>query len=122
MRSAVDDTIRFVTSHTAARTTTEKANSDTRVTVDEEVSNSDDIQGSEENRIHKQSNQQQQQQQTTLFSNIKCDKPFWIWNIEEHKVADIIIFLRVSLCRIEDSFHLDGLILMCANWTRKPGN
>jgi hypothetical protein len=50
MRSAVDDTIRFVTSHTAARTTTEKANSDTRVTVDEEVSNSDDIQGSEENR------------------------------------------------------------------------
>jgi hypothetical protein len=33
----------------------------------------------------------QQQQQTTLFSSRVCDKPFWIWNIEEHKVADIIM-------------------------------
>jgi hypothetical protein len=32
----------------------EKANSDVRVTVDEEVSNSNDIQGSEEDRNHKQ--------------------------------------------------------------------
>jgi primosomal protein N' len=29
-------------------------------------------------------------QQTTLISNRVCNKPFWIWNIEEHKVADII--------------------------------
>jgi hypothetical protein len=38
------------------------------------------------------SNNQQQQQrlQTTLFSSRVLDKPFWIWNIEEHKVADII--------------------------------
>jgi hypothetical protein len=34
--------------------------------------------------------QQQQQQQTILFSNRVWDKPFWKWNIEEHKVADII--------------------------------
>jgi hypothetical protein len=32
----------------------------------------------------------QQQQQTTLFSNRVCDKPFWIWNAEEHKAADIL--------------------------------
>ena len=32
----------------------EKANSDDRVTVDEEVSNSDDIQESEENHSHEQ--------------------------------------------------------------------
>jgi hypothetical protein len=31
-----------------------------------------------------------QQQQTTLFSSRIWDKPFWIWNIKEHKVADII--------------------------------
>jgi hypothetical protein len=35
-------------------------------------------------------NQEQQQQQTTLFSSRVSDKPFWIWNIEEHKSADII--------------------------------
>jgi hypothetical protein len=31
----------------------------------------------------------QQQGQTTLFSSRVWNKPFWIWNIEEHKVADI---------------------------------
>ena len=31
-----------------------------------------------------------QQQQTTLFSNRVSKKPFWIWNIEEHKAVDII--------------------------------
>jgi hypothetical protein len=35
-------------------------------------------------------NQQHQQQQITLFSSRVYDKPFWIWNIEEHKLADII--------------------------------
>ena len=48
--TVVDDAIRFVASHTAALPTTEKANSDERVTVDEEVSNRNDIQRSEENR------------------------------------------------------------------------
>jgi hypothetical protein len=37
-----------------------------------------------------QQQQQQQQQQTTLFSSRVWNKPFWIWNVEEHKVADII--------------------------------
>jgi hypothetical protein len=32
----------------------------------------------------------QQQQQTTLFSSRVLEKPFWIWNIKEHKIADII--------------------------------
>jgi hypothetical protein len=32
----------------------------------------------------------QLQQQTTLFSSGVSNKPFWIWNIEEHKVTDII--------------------------------
>jgi hypothetical protein len=36
--------------------------------------------------------QQQQQQQTTLFFSRVLDKAFWIWNIEEHKVADIITY------------------------------
>jgi hypothetical protein len=35
-------------------------------------------------------NNSQQQQQTTLSSSRVWNKPFWIWNIEEHKVADII--------------------------------
>jgi hypothetical protein len=35
-------------------------------------------------------NQQQQQPQTTLFSSRVWEKPFWIWNNEEPKVADII--------------------------------
>jgi hypothetical protein len=52
--TVVDDAIRFVASHSAAPATTEKANSDERVTVDEEVGNSDDIQGSEESRSHEQ--------------------------------------------------------------------
>jgi hypothetical protein len=51
--TVVDDAIRFVASHSVP-TTIEKANSDERVTVDGEVSNSDDIQGSEENRSHEQ--------------------------------------------------------------------
>jgi hypothetical protein len=51
--TVVDDAIRFVASHTAVPIT-EKANSDERDTVDEEVSNSDDIQGSEENSSHEQ--------------------------------------------------------------------
>jgi hypothetical protein len=45
---------RFAASYTLAPATTEKANSYERVTVDKEVGSSDDIQGSEENRIHKQ--------------------------------------------------------------------
>jgi hypothetical protein len=77
-------------SYTLAVATTEKANSDEGATVNEIVSNStNDVQGSEENRSHKQQ-QQQQQQQTTLFSSRVCNKPFWIWDIEEHKTADII--------------------------------
>jgi hypothetical protein len=32
----------------------------------------------------------QQQGQTTLFSSRLLNKPFWIWNIEEHKLTDII--------------------------------
>jgi hypothetical protein len=52
--TVVDDAIRFVASHAVVPKTTEKANSDDRVTVDEKVSNSDDIQGSEENRSHEQ--------------------------------------------------------------------
>jgi hypothetical protein len=43
-----------VASYTFEPATTEKANSDERDTVDEEVSNSDDIQGFEENRSHEQ--------------------------------------------------------------------
>ncbi len=52
--TVVDDAIRFVASHTAVPVTTVKANSDERITVDEEISNRDDIQGSEEDRSHKQ--------------------------------------------------------------------
>jgi hypothetical protein len=48
--TVVDDAIRFVVSH-AVPTTREKANSDDRVTVDEEC---DDIQGSQENREYEQ--------------------------------------------------------------------
>jgi hypothetical protein len=50
--TVVDDAIRFVASHTIP--TRERANSDERVTVDEEVITSHDIQGSEENRSHEQ--------------------------------------------------------------------
>ena len=34
-------------------------------------------------------NNSEQQQQTTLFSSRVWNKLFWIWNIEDHKVADI---------------------------------
>jgi hypothetical protein len=50
--TVVDDAIRFVASHKVL--TTEKANSDERVTVDEGVTKGNDIQGSEENRSHEQ--------------------------------------------------------------------
>jgi hypothetical protein len=30
----------------------------------------------------------QQQQQVQLFTKLK-NKPFWIWNIEEHKLQDL---------------------------------
>jgi hypothetical protein len=51
--TVVDDAIRFVASHAAPKTI-EKTNSDDIVTVDEEICNSDDIQGSEENRSHEE--------------------------------------------------------------------
>jgi hypothetical protein len=51
--TVLDDAIRFVASHKAA-TSTEKANSDDSVTLDEEGTNSNDFQGSEENRSYKQ--------------------------------------------------------------------
>jgi hypothetical protein len=50
--TVVDDAIRFIASHTLA--STEKTNLDERVTVDKKVNNSDDVQGSEENRSHEQ--------------------------------------------------------------------
>jgi hypothetical protein len=34
------------------------------------------------------SSNQQQQQQTHSFDKLQ-DKPFWIWNIEEHKQEDV---------------------------------
>ena len=34
-------------------------------------------------------NNSEQHQQATLFSSRVWNKPFWIWNIEDHKVADI---------------------------------
>jgi hypothetical protein len=61
--TVVDDAIRFVASHTSASVTTEKANSHDRVTVDEEVSNSSDIQRSEDS-----CSQQQQQSTTTTIT------------------------------------------------------
>jgi hypothetical protein len=42
------------------------------------------------------SNNNQRQQQTTLFSRVS-NKPFWIWDIEEHKVADIITMVIAAL-------------------------
>ena len=35
-------------------------------------------------------NNSQQQQQQTLFSNRILNKPIWIWDIQEHKAADIL--------------------------------
>jgi hypothetical protein len=54
MLSVTDDAIRFVASHAAVPTITEKANSDESVSVSEEFSNSNDVQGSEETRSCKQ--------------------------------------------------------------------
>ena len=50
--TVLDDAVRFVASHAAPKTT-EKANSDDRVTIDEDVSNRNDIQGSQENSSYK---------------------------------------------------------------------
>jgi hypothetical protein len=52
--TVVDDAIRFVASRAVVPKTTEKANCNDRDTADEEVSISDDIQGSEENSSHEQ--------------------------------------------------------------------
>jgi hypothetical protein len=52
--TVVDDAIRFVASYAVVPKTIEKSDSDKMVTVDEEVCNSDDIQGSEEDRSHEQ--------------------------------------------------------------------
>jgi hypothetical protein len=49
----MNDAIRFVATH-AVSTTIEKANSDERVTVGKEFSNSNDVQGFEENCSHEQ--------------------------------------------------------------------
>jgi hypothetical protein len=65
--SVLDDAIRFVASHTTTPTRTEKANSDERETVDEEVSNSDDIQGSEENHNYKQQSTTKTNTNNTVF-------------------------------------------------------
>jgi predicted adenine nucleotide alpha hydrolase (AANH) superfamily ATPase len=59
--AVVDDAIRFVASH-AVSTIKEKANSDDINTVDEEISNRNDVQRSEENHSHKQ-------QSTTTTNN-----------------------------------------------------
>ncbi len=59
--TVVDDAIRFVASHTA---TIEKSDSDKMVTVDEEVTKGNDIQGSEEKCCC-----QEQQQSTTTTTN-----------------------------------------------------
>jgi hypothetical protein len=50
--TVIDDAIRFVALHSVPAR--EKANSDERVTVDEEISNRNDLQGSKENRNYKQ--------------------------------------------------------------------
>ena len=50
--AVLDDAVRFVASHAAPKTT-EKADSDDRVTIDEDVSNRNDIQGSQENSSYK---------------------------------------------------------------------
>jgi hypothetical protein len=64
--TVVNDAIRFVASH-ATHTITEKANSDERVTVNEEVSNCDDIQGSEENHSHGQQSTATTTTNNTIF-------------------------------------------------------
>jgi hypothetical protein len=52
--TVVDDVLRFVASHDATPTKTERANSDDTVTVDKENSDSNDVQRSEENHSHGQ--------------------------------------------------------------------
>jgi hypothetical protein len=39
---------------------------------------------------HDNSQKQHQHQQTTLFANRILNKPFWIWDVYEHKAADIL--------------------------------
>ena len=53
---------------------------------DQEDNSSDDIQGSEEeNKQH--NNSTLQIQQTRLFDICK-GKPFWIWDLQQHKLED----------------------------------
>ena len=40
-------------------------------------------------KLVQQSQQQQQQQQQNIFLERLSGKPFWIWNIKEHKQEDI---------------------------------
>jgi hypothetical protein len=63
--TVVDDAIRFVALHAIAAPV--KANSNDRVTVYEKVCNSDDIQGSEEDRSHKQQSTAKQTTNNTIF-------------------------------------------------------
>jgi hypothetical protein len=78
-----------VASYTFEPATTEKANSDERDTVDEEVVIAMTFKDLRK-IVATNSNQRQQLKQTTLFSSRVRDKPFWIWSIKEHKIADII--------------------------------
>jgi hypothetical protein len=64
--TVVDDAIRFVASYTSA-STIEKANSVDRLTVNEEVRSSDDIQGSEEDCNHEQQSTAKQTTSNTIF-------------------------------------------------------
>ncbi|MGC1132864.1 MAG: DEAD/DEAH box helicase family protein [Nitrososphaeraceae archaeon] len=40
--------------------------------------------------VSPQDNSHQKQETATLFANRMLNKPFWMWNIEEHKSADIL--------------------------------
>lgn len=64
--TVVDDAIRFVASYTSA-STIEKANSVDRLTVNEEVRISDDIQGSEEDCNHEQQSTAKQTTSNTIL-------------------------------------------------------
>ena len=84
--TVVNDAMRFVSSHTVGAKT-EKYNAQYHVTLDKDGVN--DIQrlmkviivSSQPHGLH---------QQTTLFSSKILNKPFWIWDIKEHKEADIL--------------------------------
>jgi hypothetical protein len=51
-----------------------------------------------------------EQQQTTLFSSRVWYKPFWIWNTEEHKVADHIIGLPKKNTRDMSFFDYEKML------------